>query len=239
MPKIATLILSILLTSCASVPANFGPPSPSSKIGLFLLIDDHPKHEHVGTTIFQNREMNSSSNTDFKQKYYEKIEGLFRVKNYQLVKLEANDSLYEKRFGLFSYASSNVHFKTDVKSYFNQVSAEHQLDFIVVVHPLSGPAWPNSSAYIDGYGLYTNCKFNSCSAEALDHVSARIYDVKNQSSLKPMGFRYYERPPVPEINLSNAIESITGEEIDLVAEKALEKFMVQFTGMVRISGFVQ
>ncbi|WP_422475317.1 hypothetical protein [Endozoicomonas sp. ALB032] len=239
MPKILILLLSITLASCASVPANFGPPSPTSKIGLFLLIDDYPKHEHVGNTIFQNKEVNASSDTDFKQKYYEKIAEIFAVKNYELVKLKENEDLYEKRFSLFSYASSNIYFKSDVKSVFNQVAVENGLDFIIVVHPLNGPAWPNSSAYIDGYGLYTGCKFGSCTAEALDHVSARFYDVKNQSSLKPMGFRYYQRPTIPEINPSKSIESITSEEIDLAATKALEKFMGQFRGMAQASGFVQ
>ena len=239
MPKILILFLSVILSSCASVPANFGPPPPSSKIGVFLLIDAHPKHEHVGTTIFQNKEVNASSDTNFKQKYYEQIAELFTVKSYELVNLKENEDLYEERFSLFSYASSNIHFKSDVKSFFNQVAAEHRLDFIIVVHPLNGPAWPNSSAYVDGYGLYTNCKFGNCTAEALDHVSARFYDVKNQSSLKPMEFRYYQRPVLPQINLSKGIESITSEEIDLAATKALEKFMGQFKGMAQASGFVQ
>lgn len=236
MQKISVIALIMILTSCASFPANFGPPSPSSKIGFLLLIDEYPKHNHVGTTIFQNSENNESSKTNFKEKYYEKMAETLSIKNYELVKLKDNQTLYDKRFSLYPYSSG--YFKKSVKSNFDKLATANSLDFIIVVFPLNGPAWPNSSAYIDGYGLYTSCKFNNCVAEALDHVSARIYDVKNQSGLKQMRGKYFDRPAVPEIDLSKGVKSITSEEIDLAAHKALEKFMGQFTDMVRASGFV-
>ena len=239
MSRLSIFACFLFLSSCASVPENFGPPSPSSKIGLYLLIDERPKHEHVGTTSFQNFELTAASESNFRDRYYRQIVEVLSVKEYEVDLLPQSSQLVEKRLTLFTYASGNIHFKNDVKEIFNKVATERGLDYVIIVYPVSGPAWPNSSVYINGYGLYTRCMLGDCAAEALDYVSARIYDVKNQSSLKPMGFNIYERPSLSLIGPSEGIDKISPQDVDRAADQALDKFMKLFSAMVKTSGFVE
>ncbi|MEM1156028.1 MAG: hypothetical protein AAGI44_17975 [Pseudomonadota bacterium] len=205
---------------------------------MYILIDDYPKHEHVGTTIFQNKEGNAASNTHFADQYYDRIVQLLSVKDYKLIRLTPNETLSEQRIDLFSYTSGSIHFTADIKSVFNEAAGDNDLDFVIVVYPIEGPAWPNSSAYVDGYGLYTHCRYDECTAAALDHVSARIYDVKHNSSLKPMDFRLYQRPALEWVSPADGVDAFSTEDIDRAAATALDKFMSQFTVMMTQSDFI-
>lgn len=231
------LILTVALVSCVSAPTNFGTPSPSSRIGVVLLIDENPKHEHIDTTIFQNSEKSVTSGKNFRDELYEEISETFAVKNYELVRLEPDEGLYKNRLSLFYYATNNIHFKRSVRAFFDQVATENQLDFVIVVYPFSGPAWANSTAYIDGYGLYTSCRSGYCTAEALDQISSRIYDVKNGSSLMPMHHLFDERQKLPEVDPSKGVESITRDDIEMATAIVFKQFMREFKAMVRRSRF--
>ena len=237
--KVIVCVIAVAgLSACASAPINFGKPSPSSRIGMIYLIDEHPKHSHVGTTIFQNFDTTNATETDFRSQFADRCANVLVRAGYDLHTIEPTELLYEERIDLFSYASSSVYFKSAIKSELNRLASESNLDFVIVVHPQSGPAWVNSAAYIDGYGLYTECRFGNCSAQALSYVDARIYDVQNQSALKSAGFRFFRNPAMPGVLIVDDPEEIKPEDIDDAATIALDTFIALFEGMLRTSQFL-
>ncbi len=240
MSRVIVIVIAIVaLSACASAPINFGKPSSSSTIGMIYLIDEHPKHSHVGTTIFQNFDTTSATSTDFQSQFAERCTNLLSNAGYDVREIEPTELLSENRNGLFSYASSSVYFKPAIKSELNRLASTSNLDFVIVVYPLSGPAWVNSAANIDGYGLYTECRFGKCSAQALSYVDARIYDVQNQSALKGSGFRYFQNPTMPDTYVFDEPKKIEPEIIDEAASIALDTFIALFERMLRASQFLE
>jgi len=238
MRNLIVIIFLLIVAGCASVPANYGKPLTGSKVGIVLLIDQTPSHQHVGTTIFQNSNSNGVSKKNFHKKFELKISELLAEGGHIVVPISASSLLIENREDLFSYASSNIHFKQENKLELQKLAQENSLDYVILVYPTPGPAWPNSSAYLSGYGLYTKCSFGTCSAYALDYIDARIYDVKNDSSLKPMNSRFFTQEEMPSIAVPDKPESIADSEINVAAEKALWNFMKLFKDMVSTSEFI-
>lgn len=237
--NLAILLTIVALSACASAPINFGKPDTSSRIGLIYLIDERPKHSHVGTTAFQNFETPNATDTDYRSKFADRCEDVVRQAGFHVESVEPSDLLTENRTDLFSYASSDVFFEAPIKSELNRIASASDLDFLILVYPVSGPAWVNSAAYIDGYGLYTECRFGNCSAKALNYVSARIYDVNNQSSLKSAGFRFFQNPDMPDSMAFEDPKAIDPAMIDEAAAMALDSFMVIYENMLRASEFIQ
>lgn len=238
MRNLIAIIFLIIVTGCASVPANYGKPLAGSKVGIVLLIDQTPSHQHVGTTIFQNLNSDGVSKENFHKKFELEISKVLTKGGHIASPIEASSLLIKNREALFSYASSNIHFKQENKLELQRLARENSLDFVIVVYPTPGPAWANSSAYLSGYGLYTRCSFGSCNAYALDYIDARIYDVKNDSSLKPMSSRFFSQEEMPNIAVPEKPETIADSEINRAAEKALENFIKLFKGMVSTSEFI-
>ncbi len=238
MIKLVMLTAAMCLGACATVPANYGPPQPNSKIGLLLLVDDSPKHSHVGTTAFQNFEKQNATDTNFKSQIEKKIKDVLGAGDYTIESVDPSELLVAERSSLFSYMSSDIHFKESVRIDLDSIASQQSLDFVIVVYPVAGPAWANSSAYVDGYGLYTRCSFGSCAAEALNYMTARIYDVANRSSLKPSGFRFFQRPSLPDVLVPEDPKATKAEDIDAAAGMAVESFMMLFENMLRTSEFI-
>lgn len=232
------LISFFLLGGCASLPPNYGTPIKGSKIGIVLLIDEQPTYAHVGTTIFSNSESNSNSGTNFKNKIGEKINLILERNGHSPELIEPPSLLLAERESLFSYMSSNINFKEDIKVELRKIAQEKSFDYFLIVYPNSGPAWPNSSAYLSGYGLYTRCFLGSCNAFALDYVGARIFDVKNDSSLKPMDFRFFQQQSLPNMTVPDDINDVTSKQIDEAATVATEKILSLVERMLVTSEFL-
>ncbi|MFQ3251549.1 MAG: hypothetical protein ACI9O6_003399 [Glaciecola sp.] len=238
MKSIFLTIGLLLLAGCASVPANFGKPPVASNIGVVLLIDETPTFMHVGTTIFNNENLDSASETKFSKMFGDQISEILSSGGHTPKIIEPTSLLVKERESLFSYMSSNINFKDLIKSELNQLAQKNELEYVVIVYPNSGPAWPNSSAYLAGYGLYTRCVFGSCNAYALDYVGARIFDVKNNSSLKPMEFRFFQQEEVPSIVVPEDVNQIPSEDIDKAALVAKDKIINLIEKMLRTSEFI-
>lgn len=237
--RIVILTMGLLfLAGCASVPANFGKPPATSNIGIVLLIDENPTYLHVGTTIFSNENIDTASNSEFKKVFGEEISGILQSGGHKPRLIEPTGLLLKERESLFSYMSSNVNFKDVVKNELTQLAQENGLEFIVLVYPNSGPAWPNSSTYLSGYGLYTRCFFGSCNAYALDYVGARIFDVEKNSSLKPMEFRFFQQEEMPSISVPDNVNEIPAEDIDKAATVAKDNIMKLIEKMFKTSEFI-
>ncbi len=232
--KLVATIILISMMGCSSVPVNYGKPPIGSKIGIMLLIEESPSYQHIGTTTFNNEDLSYISTTDYSSKFYSEISNLLIRATHHPILLKTDPSLDKNANSLFGY----IDFKDSHKATLNKIASNNDLDFIIVVYPPSGPAWPNSSAYLSGYGLYSRCAFNSCSAYALNYVSARIYDVKNKTSLKPMDFAFFAQELLTEINIPKDLKSIKSSDIDYAADKALIDFMDKFTKMIRESEFL-
>ena len=237
--RIIILTIGLLfLAGCASVPANFGKPPANSNIGIVLLIDENPTYMHVGTTIFNNESIDVASNTEFKKLFGEQISGILKSGGHKTKLVEPSNKLVQERTSLFSYMSSNVNFKDEIKNELTLLAQEQGLDFILLVYPNSGAAWPNSSAYLSGYGLYTRCFLGSCNAYALDYVGARIYDVNRNSSLKPMEFRFFQQEEMPSILVPDNVNEISPEDIDKAAMVAKDNIIKLIENMLITSEFI-
>ena len=235
---LAILVALSILTGCATAPINFGKPSPDARIGMMFLIDENPRHHHVGTTMFQNFLTESATDTDMRAAFVERSSGLLRNAGFSVRILEPTETLQDQRADLFSYASSNVYFESAVKTELDGIASAENLDFIILVYPESGPAWVNSSAYLQGYGLYTRCIYGKCTASSLNYVDSRIYDARNQSALQASGMRYTEQEELPKPTIEDPKE-VAPEVIDQAAEMAVDHFMGLFEGMVRNSQFIE
>ena len=238
MKIIFTLFVLTIFAGCASVPANYGKPAMNSKVGVLLLVDKSPKYSHVGTTIFNNADSTTTSKTNFRDRFEKSITSKLEKAGHTAKVVNSNKTLLSSRDDLFSYMSSNVNFKENIKAELNKLASKEDLDFIILVYPNVGPAWPNSSAYISGYGLYTRCMFSSCNAFALDYVGARIFDIKNNSSLKPMDFGFFDMKKMTTIVVPDVINDVTPAQIDEAAEQALKKFIILLDDMLKTSEFI-
>lgn len=238
MKNLAIVFVLLYLSGCASVPVNYGKPAQSSKIGVILLVDKTPTHAHVGSTIFQNEVSDEVSTTDFHKKFEEKINTPLVNAGFSVKTITASQSLLKKRDSLFSYMSSNINFKDEIKVELNSLAKQSGLDFVILVYPTPGPAWPNSSAYIEGYGLYTRCFLGSCNAYALDYIDARIFDVKNNSSLRPMNSKFFSQQAMPSIIFPENVKDIKAAQIDEAGELALNNFSKLFNEMLIKSEFL-
>ena len=238
MKNLIIIFVLLYLTGCASVPVNYRKPAQKSKIGIVLLVDEKPTHAHVGSTIFQNEVSDEVSTTDFHKKFEEKINTPLLNAGYLVKTITPSSKLMKDRDSLFSYMSSNVNFKDKIKIELNELAKKSDVDFMILVYPTPGPAWVNSTAYIQGYGLYTRCFFGSCRAHALDYIGARIFDVKNNSSLKPMDSKFFSQQAMPNIVVPNNIRDIKSTQIDEAGDLALEKFIKLLNKMLIKSEFI-
>ena len=234
MNKLVILFVMLSLSGCASLPANYGKPAKGSKIGVVYMIDKSPVFYHVGTTAFQNDVNKNISTTDFHAKFESKINTPLLNIGFSVDSLDAPQQLMEQKYSLFSYVDLN----NKVKTILDDLALKSNLDFIIIVYPNSGPAWANSSAYLEGYGLYTRCSLGSCNAYALDYIDARIYDVKNKTSLKGTNSVYFNQKIMPNLIVPDNIEDINSAQIDEAGELALAQFLIHFNAMLAKSEFL-
>lgn len=237
------LLLSVfvltMLSACATAPVNFGKPPTSSSIGLVVLVDEKPRHSHVGTTAFQNFDVLDATETDFRSRFASRSADALREGGFDVRRIEPTPLLIEKRTGLFTYMSSSVYFHEDVKSELDALASDNSLDYVILVYPLVGPAWANSAAFLEGYGLYTRCAFGNCAGFALNYVGARIYDVANRSSLRPGPFRYFQQPELPDSASVEDPKNVAAAVVDEAAELGLESFVRVYEEMLRTSQFIE
>lgn len=224
----------MFVTACTSLPANYGKPEQGAKVGVILLIDESPVYEHVGTTFFTNESLGYISTTDFQQKFGDEVSAVFTQFGYNPKLIEAPQRLLQNKASLFEF----IDFNDSYKKAFDNIAVANELDFIVIVYPKSGPAWPESSSYLSGYGLYSRCMFEECEAYALNYISARIYDTKHKTSLMPMDFHLYAQVPMPEIKIPDTPENIEATQIDAAADEALVNFIGKFKEMLKSAGFI-
>ena len=109
---VTVLVTCFLFAGCATLPANFGSPQRNSTIGLILLIDDHPKHIHRGTTIFQQIDNPEGSATNYREKFLDESIQVLSRRNYQIKVLEPTPLLIDERSSLYEITER---FKKDVK----------------------------------------------------------------------------------------------------------------------------
>lgn len=238
MKNIILIAVLALLTGCASVPTDFGVPAKNSKIGVMLLIEPSPSHAHVGTTIFQNEVRTDASTTSFVKRFEQTLSAPLAKEGFNVTHIASTPKLLEERSALFSYLSSYVSFKGDIKAELNKVAAQAGVDYVMLVYPTPGPAWPNSAAFIEGYGLYTRCFLTSCNAFSYDYISARIYDVKNQSTLAPMTSSFYEQKAMPHVVVPSDISDVQASDVDKAGEMAFSSFVKVYELMLSKARFL-
>ena len=190
--KYFLVLILIFTTGCAQF-AQIRPESPppaDSKIGFLYLGPKYPKHVHVGTTVFQNSEKIPESGTDYSPILKDSIRAMLSEKSYSIV--EIDESSLPEKVQLEPYIRLTGSLKKEFVDFIEIVSKENNLDYIFVFKPNVGPAFVNSSVYIYGFGLYTQCRFNDCKAEVLNYFDLDIIDTTTSKPIDLWNWNYFK-----------------------------------------------
>lgn len=172
--KITTIVLiAFFIQGCATkLPPKVAVPE-HAKIGVMLLIDEKPKHVHVGTTIFNNFERGDVSDWDIKNRIHKYMQST--LSQHKVIFIEPSRKLLSDRLEFISYGWDSLSLNEELISEIDSVTKPSDIDFLVTIEPYSAPVEYESTVYADGYGLFTRCIFGICRAEALSHVTTRVY----------------------------------------------------------------
>jgi hypothetical protein len=170
---IAIILITVFIHGCATKLPPKVPVPKDAKVGVMLLIDEKPKHIYVGTTIFSNFEKDNVSNWDVKSRLTKYLKS--ELSRYKVTFIKPSTKLLNNRLEFISYGWDTLNFNKELAEEISSVTKSSNIDFLVTIEPYSAPVEYNSAVHTDGYGLFTRCMFGICRAEALSHVTSRVY----------------------------------------------------------------
>lgn len=222
--RFSIIFIIILITGCSSLgqqrPLNA--PKANAKIGILFVGEKYPKHTHIGTTIFQNFTIENASETDYSVEMINVVKKLMSNKNYSFVEVNGAHLSQKDQVEPFSFFSGKP--KEDVNKLLEDTRKKYELDYLFILHPYRGEAFVNSSAYVHGFGLYTQCRFDSCTAEALNYHDMSIVSYPKFERVNLWNWSYYSRRPVEGINFGDDLKDIDEEIINNAANIFLRHF---------------
>lgn len=173
------LLFATLLASCTGRPKPIAlTPAPESTIGVIILMDQKPKHFHVGTTVFSNFEKVSFSDWRISSALLGQLEQqISKRSGFKVKKLTPTTELSKKPA---TSAWDGYPIKIDGKraSELTSIAKRADVDVVLVFRNTDFPLWINAPVRTEGYGMFTRCQYSNCWAEALDHVSIYLYDTR-------------------------------------------------------------
>lgn len=172
---VLTCFLLLLLSACAPIPPRMN-AVPSERVGVAILLDSHPKHVHVGTTIFNNHEY-SLPNVDWhvKRHVMATVRKELAAKPGYTVKEIDGSELWPFRDNIVSSQGWNsLVIRKSVVPALEQIAKDDDIDALLVVTPEAGQVVYNASYSTSGYGLYTYCFLVICTAGDLSEVTADV-----------------------------------------------------------------
>lgn len=222
--KVLIISLVLFISGCASMGQQrpIDPPVANAKIGFMYLGDKYPKHLHVGTTVFQNFEIKNASKTDYSVKMIDVIKSLMSEKTYQYVEIDGSNLPEKEQIEPFGFYTGKP--KELFKNLVSKSGEQHNLDYIIVIQPIRGEAFVNSTVYVHGFGLYTQCRMGNCLAEALNYQDIDILKYPALESVDLWNWKYHSRRPVQGIPFGEQLKILDEEKIDSAADVFLKHF---------------
>lgn len=218
------IIIFLCIQGCSVKPLPTVIVPENAKIGVMYLLDDKPKHEHVGITLFSYFEKNDASDWGIKADFNYIVNS--QINKYSVVNVEPSQKLIENRLDIISSDWNSFYFNSDLLKEMTSVTSGTGIDFLVTLEPFLPPEDYSPTGDASGYGLYTRCGFESCKAWALKSVAVRVYAM-NPPRLIAEGYSSEENLPL-DINFSPDINKLPISEID----KAKQPFINYFHEIV-------
>ncbi len=214
----ATIFIFLVLQGCATTLPPKVDVRENSKIGVMFLIDDKPKHVHVGTTVFNNYVKNDISEWEIKTSIKQYIES--KLNRYSVVLIEPSQDLLNNRLEFIKSEWGSYHLNDDLKPEISRITKDSNIDFLITLEPYSFAVAPNSTVSASGYGLFTRCGFGICRAESLNNVKSRVYAMDPPRLVSWCVPKEYDFPI--KINFEGGVKSLPRSEIDRARAPLIE-----------------
>ncbi len=207
-------IICLLLVGCATQPPKMIEPFRGAIIGMVSLVDENPKHVHVGTTVINNHKSISKSAWDIESEFYKAIKEQLDVSMKFIARpIDANEILMTERLKLLSTGWDSFELKEELKPELSELAEKYSLDYLAILTPVYLPVEYNSTVYASGYGLYTRCFMSSCRAYALDHIRVFIFDAR-PPRLAGWGSGEHKPMVVNDFDRKKELKNLPSKEID-------------------------
>jgi len=175
---IVVLILSFILFGCyAKLPTDVEVKS-NARFGVMYLLDENPKHVHVGTTVFNNFVTTKASDWSTREILVSyTIDKLKSEYGFEAIEIEPTQKMLAQRLKLYKSKGNTYTINEDLISEFQKAIDGKDVDFLITIEPIDLEIDINSTVYSEGYGLYTRCFLKMCEAKWFHHAIARIYEM--------------------------------------------------------------
>lgn len=225
--RIVKVLFSVIIVStfgCASQkPVTVTIPQ-DAKIGIMYLIDERPRHVHVGTTVFNNFTKMDVSDWSVRQALTDHIRKEILSKyNFTILEIEPTSVLMENRTNLYKLGWNRMYLKEEYVSEIFKVTKDLNIDFLITIEPFNADVEGHTPVSSDGYGLLTRCTIGYCYAKGLNHVASKVYAMKPPKIISwSKSLTYYSSDLPIEIDFSNGIKNLPKTEIDKAKEPVIQ-----------------
>ena len=236
--KFATISFYLLLASgCASV---YVPPMPeyslpeNSKLGLLVTVGEHPKHSHVGTTIFNNFVKEYEYDWDMEeavfQIYKEEIES---TTGFSVVNLR-DHGIAESSDLNFVDIKNKQWAENDANKVLRQTLIEKGIYAVVSISEaptlasLECSNYGCAQQYSDGYGLFTRSIFGmdryvaSASFNISTEIIRPLIDIGAQEDMREVTHFANKNKTIADFSDPADFKNITEDELAPAKEGILE-----------------
>ncbi|MCB1863888.1 MAG: hypothetical protein KDG50_00530 [Chromatiales bacterium] len=217
------MIVTALLAGCETAPEKKEIiAKPGQRIGVISLVDEHPTHAHMGTTIFNNFRRDSASNWGIGSAFEQMISDHFA--NYlelEVKALEPPNSLRKLRTSIIQHNSLGYYLNEKLEPEIARVGLNNNVDYLILLRPSWIAAAPNSTVGTSNYGLMSKCFLVLCS---IDPVMASEIVVIQTSPAKYLGGSHprFGQEHHMRMEASWDPRSVTDEFLDRYKELAIK-----------------
>ncbi len=235
MRVITTLVIITLLAACASntkldlnIPAN-------AKIGIVNLLDENPHHSHSGTTVFTNNKKTIEADWEIHQIEEYTLSQLEVYKDNSVKIIEPTPELLAARYELLNEswgAKLDKKYEADMK----KVRDDHEINYLIVIRPYGDSSYP-STVISFGYGVYTDCFFGICRADALANVDALLFELSDSINYLGHGVKLkpYHITRV-DIDLKKGVENFTVDDYENARDPVNQLIKERIDSLISRSG---
>lgn len=225
-----------LLVSCATAPTLQIADIPAgSKVGFVSLVDDRPKHEHFGLTVFENKTVQILGDWGVQAYGLKTLQEL--LPEYDVISVSATEKLLEKRLDLITTVGwSGFDLSDEVKLLVSEYKTLHDLDALVILRPYR---IVGSGAYgaLNGYGLYSVCQLGRCRYEALSKISVLV------AATDPAAYigsdSEYRPPETLDISRVTKPNELTPDQLLLSKDIVLNEISLEMKGALITAGLIK
>ena len=222
--KFVLLIVAVSFIGCAPQKQIVIEIPQNANIGIMYLLDENPKHVHIGTTVNSNFVKKNVSDWSVRRTLTGYIKNdILSKRNFTFLEIEPTSVLMENRTDLYKLGWSRMYLKEEYVSEINKATKDINIDFLITIEPFHSNVEGHTPVSSDGYGLLTHCTLGICYAKGLNLVTSKVYAMHPPRIISwSKSLTYYSSDLPIEIDFANGVNNLAKTEIDKAKEPVIQ-----------------